>query len=149
MKRAFEFATVGFRPHTETEEFVTIGAVALNPQAREFDFTLLDPRKTSRIATMFPESEGLYKEVRRSLESELKAIRKAVNGNGAGADATVFPRSLEQERGLFAAITHPREGVVCYPVKGRRMATNMEDMLCALRRRFIERHLQPPGNALE
>jgi hypothetical protein len=149
MKRTFDFATVGFRPHTETEEFVTIGAVALDSQSRQFDFTLLDPRKTARLATMFPEAKGLYEEVRRRLESEFKAIRQAVNGNCAGADAPSFPRLAEEESGLFAAITHPREGVVCYPVKGRRMATDMEEMLDALRRRFIERHLQPLVDAVD
>jgi len=149
MKRTYDFATVGFRPHTETEEFVTIGALALDKQARQFDFTLLDPRKTVRIATMFPEAKSLYKEVRKRLDAELKAIRQAVNGNGVGADVPIFPQLIEEERGLFAAITNPREGVVCYPVKGRRMATDMDEMLGVLRRRFIERHLQPPGQAVE
>lgn len=149
MKRTFDFATVGFRPHTETEEFVTIGAVALDAHARQFDFTLLDPRKTSRIATMFPEAKILYKEVRSRLESEFKAIRQAVNGHGVGVDVPLFPQLIEEESGLFAAIIHPREGVVCYPVKGRRMATDMEEMLNALRRRFIERHLLAPAHAVE
>ena len=149
MKRTYDFATVGFRPHTETEEFVTIGALALDTQARQFDFTLLDPRKTVRIATMFPEAKSLYKEVRSRLESEFKAIRQAVNGNGVGADVPLFPQLIEEERGLFAAITHPREGVVCYPVKGRRIATDMDEMLNALRRRFIERHLLAPAHAVE
>lgn len=149
MKRTYDFATIGFRPHTETEEFVTIGAVALDTQARQFDFTLLDARKTGRINPMFPEAKTLYKEARKRLETELTAIRHAVNGNGIGADVPMFPLLLEEDKGLFAAITNPREGVICYPVKGRRMANDMPEMLAALRRRFIERHLLPPAHAVE
>jgi hypothetical protein len=149
MKRTYDFATIGFRPHTETEEFVTIGAVALDTQARQFDFTLLDTRRTGRVNPMFPEAKALYREVRKRLESELTEIRQAVNGNGIGADVPMFPLLLEEDKGLFAAITNPREGVICYPVKGRRMANDMHEMLGVLRRRFIERHLLPPAQAVE
>ncbi len=34
MTRTYDFATIGFRPYTETEEFVTIGVVALDSAAR-------------------------------------------------------------------------------------------------------------------
>jgi hypothetical protein len=149
MKRTYDFATIGFRPHTETEEFVTIGAMALDTQARQFDFTLLDTRRTGRINPMFPEAKTLYREARKRLEAELTAIRQAVNGNGVGADVPMFPLMLEDDKGLFAAITNPREGVICYPVKGRRMAADMEEMLEVLRHRFIERHLLPPEHAVE
>jgi len=149
MKRTYDFATVGFRPHTETEEFVTIGAVALDVQARHFGFTLLDARKTGRIHPMFPAAKDLYKEARKRLEAELTAIQKAVNGDGTGAEVPLFPTLREDKGGLFAAITNPREGVICYPVKGRRMAESMDDVLNALRQRFIERHLLPPAQAIE
>ncbi len=149
MKRTYDFATIGFRPHTETEEFVTIGAVALDVQARHFGFTLLDARRTGRIHPMFPTAKALYKEARKRLEAELTAIQKAVNGDGNGADVPLFPLLREDKGGLFAAITNPREGVICYPVKGRRMAADMQEVLAALRRRFIERHLLPPAHAAE
>lgn len=149
MKRTYDFATIGFRPHTETEEFVTIGVVALDTQARHFDFTLLDARKTGRIHPMFPNAKTLYKEARKRLDAELTAIRQAVNGDGTAAEVPLFPALREDKGGLFAAITNPREGVICYPVKGRRMADSMEDALDSLRKRFIERHLLPPALAAE
>lgn len=149
MKRTYDFATIGFRPHTETEEFVTIGVVALDVQARHFGFALLEARRTARIHPMFPTAKALYKEARMRLENELTAIQKAVNGEGNGADVPLFPMLREDKGGLFAAITNPREGVICYPVKGRRMADNMEDVLNELQKRFIHRHLLPPAQAAE
>lgn len=149
MKRTYDFATIGFRPHTETEEFVTIGVVALDVHARHFNFSLLESRKTGRIHPMFPNAKTLYKEARKRLEAELNAIRKAVNGEGPATEVSLFPALREDKGGLFAAITNPREGVICYPVKGRRMANSMEDALEALRQRFIERHLLPPTRAVE
>jgi hypothetical protein len=38
MLRTYDFATIGFRPFTETAEFVTIGVVALDVVVRHFDF---------------------------------------------------------------------------------------------------------------
>lgn len=149
MKRTYDFATIGFRPHTETEEFVTIGVVALDVHARQFGFTLLDARKTGRIHPMFPNAKNLYKEARKRLEAELKAIQRAVNGEETGNDVPLFPLLREDGGGLFAAITNPREGVICYPVKGRRMAADMQEALDVLRQRFIERHLLPPAQAVE
>lgn len=49
-----------------------------------------------------------------------------------------FPPFREKENGLFAAITRPREGVFCFPVKGRRMAADMKAVLEALKARFID-----------
>jgi len=149
MKRTYDFATIGFRPYTETEEFVTIGVVALDVNARQFGFTLLDARKTGRIYPMFPTAKTLYKEARKRLETELLAIQRAVNGETTGTDVPLFPTFRETGSGLFAAITNPREGVICYPVKGRRMATGMEEVLDALRQRFLERHLLAPTQAVE
>lgn len=139
MKRTYDFATIGFRPFPETREFVTIGVVALDAAARQFDFVLQDARKTARILGMFPKAgKTLYREVRNKLEAELTSIRDAVNGEGEGANVPLFPVFREKEGGLFAAITSPREGVVCYPVKGRRMAEDMDAVLSALKGRFIE-----------
>ncbi|MCX6846810.1 MAG: DUF3037 domain-containing protein [Verrucomicrobia bacterium] len=149
MKRTYDFATIGFRPHTETEEFVTIGVLALDVQARYFGFTLLNARRTGRVHPMFPTAKALYKEARKLVETELAAIQKAVNGDGFGTNVPVFPTLRDDKGGLFGAITSPREGVICYPVKGRRMAENMEEVLDTLRNRFIDRHLLPPAQAVE
>lgn len=139
MKRVFDFATIGFRPFAETQEFVTIGVVALDTAARHFDFVVQDARKTGRILAMFPKAgKALYREARAKLELELESIRKAVNGQGAGAEVPVFPAFREKENGLFAAITSPREGVFCFAVKGRRMAADMTEVLAALKTRFID-----------
>lgn len=149
MKRTYDFATIGFRPYTETEEFVTIGVVALDTRAGHFGFTLLDARKTGRIGAMFPAVRSLYKEARHRLESELTAIERAVNGAGPGADVPFFPELRAHDGGLFAAITNPREGVFCYPVKGRRMAADMAGVLDALGRKFIDRNQLTPQQAVE
>lgn len=121
----------------------------MDTQAHHFGFTLLDTRKTGRIHPMFPAAKALYKEVRKHLEAELRALEKAVNGTGAGANVPLLPLLRKSESGLFAAITAPREGVICYPVKGRRMADDMTEVLKALQDRFIERHLLPPNKAVE
>ena len=141
MLRTYDFATIGFRPFTETAEFVTIGVVALDVVARHFDFVLQDARKTGRVQGMFPKAgKTLFREARAGLEKELASIRAAVNGQGPGVDVPVFPALRAMESGLFAAITSPREGVFCFPVKGRRMAADMPDVLAALKARFIDQN---------
>ena len=139
MKRTYDFATIGFRPFPETQEFVTMGVVALDTAARQFDFVLQDARKTGRVLAMFPKAgKTLYREARAKLETELTSIRNAVNGQGPGGKVPLFPVFREKEDGLFAAITSPREGVFCFPVKGRRMAADMPAVLEALKARFID-----------
>lgn len=139
MKRTFDFATIGFRPFTETQEFVTIGVVALDVAARHFDFELQDACKTGRVLGMFPKAgKVLYREARAKLETELGSIRRAVNGQGNGVEVPLSPAFGEQANGLFAAITSPREGVFCFPVKGRRMAADINEVLAALKTRFVD-----------
>jgi hypothetical protein len=150
MKRTYDFATIGFRPFAETEEFVTIGVVALDVAARHFDFVLQKAQKTGRILGMFPAIEKtLYREARNKLEAELDGIRQAVNGLGVGVEVPVFPPFREKENGLFAAITSPREDVFCFPVKGRRMAANMQAVLEALKARFIDQEGLTPQQTVE
>lgn len=139
MRRTYDFSTIGFRPFPETQEFVTMGVVALDTAARQFDFVLQDARKTGRVLAMFPKAgKALYREARAKLEAELTSIRNAVNGQGPGGNVPLFPVFREKEDGLFAAITSPREGVFCFPVKGRRMAADMPAVLDALKVRFID-----------
>ena len=150
MKRIYDFATIGFRPYAETEEFVTIGVVALDVAARQFDFILQKAGKTGRVLGMFPTVEkGLYREARNKLEADLEGIRQAVNGLGVGVDVPIFPSFRDKENGLFAAITSPREGVFCFPVKGRRMAADMATVLKALKTRFIDQDGLTPQQAAE
>lgn len=88
---------------------------------------------------MFPKAgKTLYREARAKLEAELTSIRNAVNGQGPGGNVPLFLVFRENEDGLFAAITSPREGVFCFPVKGRRMAADMPAVLEALKLRFID-----------
>ena len=71
MKRTHDFATIGFRPFAETEEFVTIGVVALDVAARHFDFVLQKAQTICRVLGMFPAIEKtLYREARNKLEAE-------------------------------------------------------------------------------
>ena len=150
MKRTYDFATIGFRPYTETEEFVTIGVVAVDVAARHFDFVLQDARKTGRVLGMFPAIEKtLYREARNKLEAEFEGIRQAVNGLGVGVEVPVFPSFREKENGLFAAVTSPREGVFCFPVKGRRMAADMKTVLEKLKARFVDQDGLAPQQAVE
>ena len=139
MKHTYNFATIGFRPFAETEEFVTSGVVALDVAARHFDFVLQKAQRTGRVLGMFPAiQKTLYREARNKLEAELEGIRQAVNGLGVGVEVPIFPPFREEENGLFSAITSPREGVFCFPVKGRRMAADMNTVLEALKARFID-----------
>jgi Protein of unknown function (DUF3037) len=145
MHRTYDFATIGFRPFPETQEFVTMGVVAIDTATRQFDFVLQDARKTGRILAMFPKAgKPLYKEARAKLEVEMLSIRNAVNGQGPGGNVPLFPVFRETEGGLFAAITSPREGVFCFPVKGRRLAADMPTVLEALKVRFIDQREQHP-----
>lgn len=147
MKRTYDFATIGFRPFTETEEFVTVGVVALDTVARHFDFFLHPVKGASRVGGLFPDlDKEVFREAHDRLKAELEGIRAAVNAP-LGADVPVFPHFRDPARGLFSAITSPREGVFCFPVKGRRMANDMVTVLEALKTRFIDRkgltHQQP------
>lgn len=96
-------------------------------------------RKTARVLAMFPKAgKTLYREARAKLELEFASVRNAVNGQGPGGNVPLFPVFREKEDGLFAAITSPREGVFCFPVKWRRMAADMPALLDALKARFID-----------
>jgi hypothetical protein len=57
MRRTYDFATIGFRPFPETQEFVTMGVVALDVAARHFDFVLQKALRTGRVLGMFPAIE--------------------------------------------------------------------------------------------
>ncbi len=144
MNRAYDFATIGFRPYTETEEFVTIGAVAVATRSEEFGYILLPSRNTRRINAMFPGAKFIYSAARKHLESELAAIRRALNGKERRGDMPHFPGFRDKE-GIFSTITSSREGVICFPVRGRRLATDLDEVLATLRKRFIERHLRTNG----
>jgi hypothetical protein len=99
---------------------------------------------------MFPAIEKtLYREARNKLEEELEGIRQAVNGLGVGVEVPIFPPFREKENGLFAAITSPREGVLCFPVKGRRMAADMNTVLESLKARFIDQEGLTAQQAVE
>jgi hypothetical protein len=54
MPHTYDFATIGLRPFPETQEFVTMGVVALHTAARQFDFVLQDARETGSVLAMFP-----------------------------------------------------------------------------------------------
>lgn len=64
-------------------------------------------------------------------------------------EVPVFPAFRAMDNGLFAAITSPREGVFCFPVKGRRMAADMPDVLAALKARFVDQEGLTPQQAVE
>jgi hypothetical protein len=135
MKTAFDFATVGFRPHPETGEFVTIGVVILETTARRFDYALLDATKTERVAHMFPEVKpSLYQQARELLEKKFTELKRTVNG----AESPKGP-DWPGNGGLFAAMTSPREGMFCYPVKGRSLGPDAQTVLADLKNRFVEK----------
>ena len=60
-----------------------------------------------------------------------------------------FPPFREKENGLFSAIISTREGVFCFPVKGRRMAADMKAVLEALKTRFIDQEGLTPQQTVE
>jgi len=119
--RAFDFATVGFRPYVDTKEFVTIGVIVQDVVTGEFDFSLLDADERGRIAAMFPKLvESVYPEARKQIQSDFEYIRSSESGAS-----------------VFSSLLTPREGLFCFPVRGRRLASSMSAALAALGEKFV------------
>ncbi len=139
--RAFDFATIGFRPYAETGEFVTIGAVAFDPAKQDLGYALLERKRTGRIRRMFPAlNPELYAEARRTLDRELESVSSSIFSAPLASGAVAGP-------GVFKAIVSPREGIFCFPVKGRTMAPDMATVLQKLRERFIDqKYLKSQSN---
>ena len=119
--RAFDFATVGFRPYVYTKEFVTIGVVARDTATGEFGYSLLDENERERIDVMFPKlGAQIYTEARKKIASDLAFARN--------------------DKNCTFSFT-PREGVICFPVQGRRLAESMPDALASLKEKFVEQNV--------
>lgn len=126
MHCTYDFATIGFRPFPETQEFVTMGVVALDTAARQFDFVLQDARKTGRVLAMFPKAgKALYLEARAKLEAELTSIRNAVNGQGPGGKVPLFPVFREKEDALFI----DQDGLTALQAVEQQMAKALKNLL--------------------
>lgn len=98
MKRTYDFATIGFRPFPETQEFVTMGVVALDTAARQFDFVLQDARKTGRVLAMFPKAgKALYREARATGSGADKHPQRSKR-TGAGRQRAVVSRFSRKGR---------------------------------------------------
>lgn len=151
MKRAFDYATIGIRPHVETGEFVTVGVVAYDAKAGEFDFVLMKPGQSGRVKKMFPQLPDEFRKVTlRGLESELEALKKVLaEGRKKMSGLPLFGNDGVPADGLFSAITTSRDGLFMYPAKGRRMGENLPEVLATLRRRFLKQQGLETAPAVE
>lgn len=147
---AYDYATIGFRPYPETQEFVTVGIVALDSKTSEFGFHLANPRKVGKVNRMFPNlPKDLYASALKMLQQELEAIEEAIN-YGPKLDQTKTPLKIHSDsQGLFNAITSPREGLFSYQAKGRRLAPNLEEALTKLRLRLMDHEAISPAIHIE
>jgi hypothetical protein len=55
----------------------------------------------------------------------------------------------EDHQGLFNALTTPRDGLFSYPVKGRRLAKDMTEVLEDLKARYIDQNTLHPPQSME
>lgn len=149
MTRAFDYATIGFRPYSETGEFVTVGVIAFEPKTRRMGYELLSAKKSARIRGLFPRLERqIFTLAMEQLRGEMQAVAAALTPE-KGADVPYFAAMLEDQAGIFQSITSPREGMFFFPKKGRRLAADMDEALAILRLRFIDQNLVEAVPAVE
>src|SRR5688572_8592788 len=142
---AFPFATIGFRPFRETGEFVTMGVVAYDPVGRQLAFQLEDARKTARVNGLFPGLDlDLYRTATRAAREELEAVQETL-GNGAPP----FLQFQDPKANVFTALIAPREGIVFYPMNGRRMAETLDHAVRELFNRYVCRVNLVPQERVE
>jgi len=69
---------------------------------------------------MFPKlADNIYPEARKQIQSNFE-----------------FVRAEKSDASTFSSLLTPREGVFCFPVRGRLLAPSMPDALAALSEKF-------------
>lgn len=123
---ACRYSIIQFVPYVETGEFANIGIVLACPQQGFFNYLLQD-RRTKRITDFFDALDrGHYKRAVKAVEEELSRIRSTL------LRAPIDGRA-DALRGIFLALTQPREAIVRFSQPRVLMA---EDPAQALQDKF-------------
>ncbi len=139
------FAVIGFRPFEEIGEFVNVGVLAVECKSRYLSYRLLPAQRTKRVRGCFPELDiTLYRTALRRLESELATLAIETNvwtddsgtGQSHPAQTDLFLKEGSSE--LFTFLTRPRSSLFFHPVKGTRLAADMDEAVDELFARYVE-----------
>jgi hypothetical protein len=135
--RPFPFATIGYRPFAETGEFVTVGVLVYDPADRRMAVRLEDVRRTGRVTGLFPDLElGIYRAAMHAAKEELEAVARSLDG---GYPTPVLAPFRDANANIFEVVTSPREGMIFHPVKGRRLAANLDEAIESIFLRYVHR----------
>ncbi|MDP8079768.1 DUF3037 domain-containing protein [Phocoenobacter skyensis] len=104
MKTPILYSFVRFRPYIETGEFVNVGLLMCEPQTQKLTFGLV-PKNSGRVNHFFYNSR-IFEEIRDTINSELKYIKKIVEND--------FRFSPEEVARFFHNFVDCKEGIVQY-----------------------------------
>ncbi|MDF1813586.1 MAG: DUF3037 domain-containing protein [Verrucomicrobiales bacterium] len=145
MELVLHYAAIGFRPFEEIGEFVNVGVLAVETHSRYLGYRLLPSQRTRRIRACFPEVDiSIYRTGLRRLENELSALAIETNlwedehssGSSHPAQRDLFLQEGNVE--LFHHLTRPRTSPFFHPVKGTRLASDMDVAVDELFARYVE-----------
>lgn len=146
MNLVINYAAVGFRPYLEIGEFLNVGVIAVEAKSRYLAYRLLPAQRTKRIRSAFPEFDiSLYRAGLRRLESELAALSIETNSwsDDLRSAARNHPAQVDLFSGneaadLFKQLTRPAASLFFFASRGTRLATDVDEAVDDLYRRYVE-----------
>jgi hypothetical protein len=126
-QQAYNTGTIELMPYAEHGEFCIVGVFAVDTQHRKLHFRLQESIKTKRLTGFFPELERkLFTKTLSSLHEEWKELCEKIN---KGADTQSLDLQTSNGKEIYAALTHPREGMVRQTPRGTILTKDIEQWL--------------------
>lgn len=133
-------------PYPEHGEFVIVGVFAVDATRRNITWKIQDTLKTKRMTAFFPELDrNIFTDALTNLRKEWKMIADMVSEQkGARTEALALDGPTPQD--LYAALTHPREGMVRQKKRGTILTEDIDEWINDAFLRMVLR--QEPGDAV-
>ncbi len=155
MKQACQYVIVQFRPFVETGEFANVGIVLLCPEARYFDFQLMNKRY-GRVTQFFHQlNSQIFITGMADFREELERVnalmrseafygqRNTVNVEIALQPCVELVRptvNVEKAQRIFAELVRPREGLLRFDMPRIVLAADPKAKLEELYDFYVERN---------
>lgn len=135
MKAACHYSILRFMPYRETEEFVNVGVVLVQPETGFFNYKLASKRK--RISAFFHEfNMSIYRYGLANVRAELELLRDHFNLLDNGGQCRLMPEELLN---AYTALIRTRESIFQYSTPRTVLCENAKQKLEETYAFFIDR----------
>ena len=146
MELVLHYAIIGFRPFPEIGEFINVGVLAVESRSRYLAYRLLPTNRTKRVRSCFPEIElAIYRAGLSRLENELSTLALETNmwTDDANRSGQTHPAQIDLFSGegcaeLFELLSRSRSSSFFFPIKGARLAGDLDSAIDDLFARYVE-----------